>query len=52
MMRMGFAGYGSARALEEKAGKPARTAGTARSLATERRFKRTAAPQVELFDLA
>src|SRR6266487_1103447 len=41
MMRTGFPGYGSAPALA-KVRRPAMTAGATRSLAAERRFKRTA----------
>src|SRR6266446_1393003 len=40
MMRTGFPGYGSAPALETIR-RPARSAGATRSLAAERRFKRT-----------
>src|SRR6516164_497680 len=39
MMRTGFPGYGSA--LEAKVRSPARSAGATRSLAAQRRFKRT-----------
>src|SRR6266699_1574224 len=39
MMRTGFPGYGSA--LQAKVRSPARNAGATRSLAAERRFKRT-----------
>src|SRR6266540_331545 len=40
MMRTGFPGYGSAPALA-KVRRPAMTAGATRSLAAQRRFKRT-----------